>query len=295
MPDASPDRARREREHPENCPSALTICSMTPVFSATHIAALCRLPANEVMIDIVTETGSTNADLLAQLDRLHGPTLLVAASQTAGRGRAGRSWLSAPDAALTFSLAWKFERPVQALVGLPLAVGVAIAEALAEFEVRVMLKWPNDVLKDGRKLAGILIETALSNDRQHGADAGVWAVIGVGLNLAIPDSLEAQIGQPVASVPWLAQLDRNTLMAALLNHLAQALSEFSQYGFAAFRDRWNALHAYAELPVTILDRGQVVQEGIAAGVDDMGRLLLDTDRGRQPVVAGDVSLRARGV
>jgi BirA family transcriptional regulator, biotin operon repressor / biotin---[acetyl-CoA-carboxylase] ligase len=268
---------------------------MTPAFSANHIAALCRPPANEVTIDIVAETGSTNADLLAQLDRLHGPTLLVAASQTAGRGRAGRSWLSAPDAALTFSLAWKFERPVQALVGLPLAVGVAISEALAEFEVRVMLKWPNDVLKDGRKLAGILIETALPNERQQGADAGVWAVVGVGLNLAIPDNLEAQIGQPVASAPWLAQLDRNTLMAALLNHLAQALSEFEQHGFAAFRDRWNALHAYAELPVTILDRGQVVQEGIAAGVDDMGRLLLDTDRGRQPVVAGDVSLRARGV
>jgi BirA family transcriptional regulator, biotin operon repressor / biotin---[acetyl-CoA-carboxylase] ligase len=294
MPDASPDQAGHQREHPENSPSTFTICSMTPAFSANHITALCRPPANEVTIDIVAETGSTNADLLAQLDCLHGPTLLVAASQTAGRGRAGRSWLSAPDAALTFSLAWKFERPVQALVGLPLAVGVAIAEALAEFEVRVMLKWPNDVIKDGKKLAGILIETAIANDRLQG-DAGVWAVIGVGLNLAVPDSLEAQIGQPVASAPWLAQLDRNTLMAALLNHLAQALSEFEQHGFATFRERWNALHAYAELPVTILDRGQVVLEGIAAGVDDMGRLLLDTDRGRQPVVAGDVSLRARGV
>lgn len=268
---------------------------MRSALSSDQIAALCHPLARQVAIEVVAATGSTNTDLLARLDRLPAPALLIAGTQSAGRGRAGRSWLSAPDAALTFSLAWKFACPVQALVGLPLAVGVAIADALAEFEVRVMLKWPNDVLKDGKKLAGILIETALANSGQHDAEAGVWAVIGIGLNLALPDSLEAQIGQPVASAPWLAQVDRNRLMAALLNHLTQALTEFGEHGFAAFRERWNALHAYAELPVTILDRGQIVQEGIAAGVDDMGRLLLDTERGRQPVVAGDVSLRARGV
>jgi BirA family transcriptional regulator, biotin operon repressor / biotin---[acetyl-CoA-carboxylase] ligase len=267
---------------------------MTPLLSSDQISILRSPSAQQVAIEVVAETGSTNADLLAKLDRLQGPTLLVAGTQTAGRGRAGRVWLSAPAAALTFSLAWEFQCPVQALVGLPLAVGVAIAETLAEFEVRVMLKWPNDVLKDGKKLAGILIETALANNREDGADAGIWAVVGIGLNLTMPDSLEAQIGQPVASAPWLAQLDRNTLMAALLNHLAQALAEFEQQGFAAFTARWNDLHAYAELPVAILDRGQVAHEGIAAGVDQMGRLLLDTPSGRLAIVAGDVSLRARG-
>ena len=113
--------------------------------------------------DFVAETGSTNADLLARAaastSGLDGPVLLLAGSQTAGRGRAGRSWQSAPDASLTFSLAWKFDRALPQLVGLPLAVGVAIAEALHACGLDARLKWPNDVLLDGRKLAGILIET----------------------------------------------------------------------------------------------------------------------------------------
>ncbi len=261
---------------------------MTSRYSTARIASFCRGAAQEVSLQAVAETGSTNADLLAALGTLDAPTLLVAERQTAGRGRAGRSWHSAPGASLTFSLAWRFARPMHALGGLPLAVGVAIAEALAMFELEVRLKWPNDVLHQGRKLAGILIETALPAQ-----GSGSWAVIGIGLNMAVPPDMAADIGRPVASVPWLIELDQDLLLASLLNALTETLAQFERHGFAAFVQRWGALHAYAGQEVKIIDNGQVLHEGIAVGVDEGGRFLLDTANGRVAIVAGDVSLRPR--
>jgi BirA family biotin operon repressor/biotin-[acetyl-CoA-carboxylase] ligase len=153
--------------------------------------------------------------------------------------------------------------------------------------VQIQLKWPNDVLKDGDKLAGILIET------QSAPGGGTWAVIGIGLNLIMPDEVEAQLGRSAAGAPWLARMDRDVLMAALLDALAEALRLFAGQGFAAFSARWNLRHAWQGRTVVILDNGQVLQEGLAAGVDDAGRLLLDTAEGRTSVLAGDVSLRVK--
>jgi len=239
-----------------------------------------------VDVEVVQETGSTNADLLARAAQLSAPLLLVAEHQTAGRGRAGRSWLSSPEGSLTFSLAWRFDGGPQALVGLPLAVGVALAETLATLGQQVQLKWPNDLLKDGDKLAGILIET-------QSAPGGTWTVIGIGLNLLMPDEMEAQLGRSAAGVPWLARMKRDTLVASLLDGLAGALDEFAAHGFAAFAARWNLRHAWQGETVVLLDNGAVLHEGRAAGVDDTGRLLLDTVDGRITVMAGDVSLRVK--
>jgi BirA family biotin operon repressor/biotin-[acetyl-CoA-carboxylase] ligase len=250
-------------------------------------AAIARLADAGVAVEVVLETGSTNADLLARAPALEANLLLVAERQSAGRGRAGRSWLSAEGGSLTFSLAWKFDAPLHALAGLPLAVGVARAEALAGLGVAVQLKWPNDLLKDGAKLAGVLIET------QAGADGALWAVIGVGLNLALPDELEARIGSPAASAPWLARMERDQLMAALLARLAATLRQFEDSGFAPFCARWNRLHAWQGCPVSVIDRGVVLHQGMAAGVDERGALLLDGPGGRIAVHAGDVSLRMR--
>jgi BirA family biotin operon repressor/biotin-[acetyl-CoA-carboxylase] ligase len=254
--------------------------------NAGAIAALCTAAVD---VEVVAETGSTNADLLARASQLLRPTLLIAEHQSAGRGRAGRSWLSAAGDSLTFSLAWKFSGSPQRLLGLPLAVGVALAEAVAALDVPVQLKWPNDLLKDGSKLAGILIET------QGAPDGGTWAVIGIGLNLLMPDQLETRIGRAVAAAPWLARMERDKLMAALLDALAAAMHQFEAAGFGAFRARWDLLHAWRGQPVAIIDHGVTLQQGVAAGVDDSGRLLLDTDAGRVAVLAGDVSLRLREV
>lgn len=281
---------------------------MTSLPSAKRLAALCGPAARDIALEIVAETGSTNADLLArvsgvniakdtatdiatdmQLDGgLESPTLLWAQSQTAGKGRAGRSWHSSVEATLTFSLAWKFTLPPQALTGLPLAVGVSIAQTLASLGVPVRLKWPNDILKNGDKLAGILIETVVDKRARQ----TIWAVIGVGINLAQSETLRAQIGRTVADAAELDQ-DRERLMADLLTGLAETLSLFEKEGFAAFSAEWNACDAYANAAVNIVDQGNIVQYGIARGVDDSGCLQLDTAQGRIAIAAGDVSLRIR--
>ncbi|MCD6025867.1 MAG: biotin--[acetyl-CoA-carboxylase] ligase [Solimicrobium sp.] len=259
------------------------------LLNAEKIAACCATSTKPLTIEVILQTESTNTDLMARVPTLGSPTLLVAETQTAGRGRAGRHWLSSPvpGSSLTFSLAWPFLEKPQALLGLPLAVGVGLAKALASMGVTVQLKWPNDVLREGKKLAGVLIETTSYLDR-------TWAIIGVGLNLLIPKELEQEIGQPVADAIWLAQMDRNEMLAVLITHLISCLQQFSRSGLSTFLPTWNSLHAYAGQQVCIVDQDKIIQQGIALGVNNLGCLLLQDRHGVVwPVMAGNVSLRLR--
>ncbi|TXI96205.1 MAG: biotin--[acetyl-CoA-carboxylase] ligase [Burkholderiaceae bacterium] len=238
-----------------------------------------------ICVEVVAETASTNSDLMARAATMTQTTLLVAEHQTAGRGRAGRSWMSTPGGVLTFSLAWPFQGALTQLSAFPLVVGLAVAERLRTIGVQVQLKWPNDILKDGKKLGGILVESA---PMQRG---GTCVVIGLGLNLQVPQELEASIGLEVADSAWLAQMDRNQLLAELAHAIMSAAQVFEEFGFEAFVERWNALHAFAGLPVRIVEQGETLHQGIALGIDASGRLLLD-DAGRQIAIhSGDVSLR----
>lgn len=246
--------------------------------------------AQPIAVECVDEIGSTNAALMQRLPELDSPHLLTAQTQTAGRGRAGRAWLSVPGGSLTFSLAWPFfRRDVAGLAGLPLAVGVALGRALQAFSVPVRLKWPNDLLLDGAKLGGVLVETG---SVERAGQRQLWVVIGVGINLALPSSaandLQREIGQASALLGR-----RNEFLGQAMTQLAQALIQFDSQGFAPFEQAWNAMHAHAGLPVRILDQDRVQCEGLAQGVDARGALLLQTASGVQPVHAGDVSLRVQ--
>lgn len=291
------------------CPSAVTMPAMnmtsklpaavapdagegdSALVHAGRIATLLAGTGNPLLkhidVEAVARTGSTSVDLMQRVPSLRRPLLRVADRQSAGRGRAGRPWRTTPESALLFSLAWRFERPLHALLGLPLAVGVALAEALRVFGVPAQLKWPNDLLRDGAKMAGILIETAADGERGQ----ATWAVIGIGLNLAVPPQLEAELQRAIGAAPELQKQPRETVLAVITSALVDALVEFELRGFGAFVERWQALHAYAGQPVRILDNGRTVHEGMAAGVDMMGRFLLDTDAGQVAVLAGDLSLR----
>lgn len=262
---------------------------------ADSIANLFSAPAPGLDIEVVASTGSTNADLRARLDSLSRPLLLAAEEQSAGRGRAGRSWLAAPGDSLCFSLGWRFTGTMAKLAGLPLAVGVVMADTLAAAGWQIRLKWPNDLLKDGVKLGGILIETA-SVRRDADKAAQVWAVIGVGMNVCRNPELAAAVGNDIAALDnaelHSAPVDRNALLASIAAALAAALPQFDAHGLAPFAARWEALHAHAGLPVMILESGQIREQGIAHGIDASGCLLLDTPAGRIAVSAGDVSLRS---
>ena len=264
--------------------------TMNSPLHAERIASLFSAPIPALDIEVVASTGSTNADLRARLASLSRPLLLAAEAQSAGRGRAGRSWLAAPGDSLCFSLGWRFAGTMAKLAGLPLAVGVVLADTLAAAGWSVRLKWPNDLLKDGVKLGGILIETASVRSDADKA-AAVWAVIGVGINIRRNPELAAAVGNDIAALDS-APVDRNALLASIAAALATALPQFDAHGLAPFAARWEALHAHAGLPVMILEGGQIREQGIAHGIDASGCLLLDTAAGRIAVSAGDVSLRS---
>lgn len=247
------------------------------------------LLAGRFDVDALNECDSTSSELMRRADRgAPAGTVVVADTQSAGRGRRGRSWLSAPASSLTFSLLWRFSGSPARLAGLSLAVGVAVARGLEQLGAQgVCLKWPNDVLlaqADGHaKLAGILVE--LASDRR-----GTQAIIGIGLNLQPP--AEA-LPQPVAGLNQAlsAEVERHQVLAALLVALAEVLDRFDTQGFSGLRADWQQRHAWQGEAVQLLGEADTVQAGRCLGADEDGALLLETAAGVQRIYSGDVSLR----
>ena len=271
-----------------------TMQPMNSPLLAADILRHSQATANGLEVEVVQNTGSTNADLRASIAKLNAPKLLVAENQTAGRGRAGRSWLAEPGSSLCFSLAWKFQGDLSVLSGLSLAVGVSLAKTLRLEGWAIELKWPNDLLKDGLKLGGVLIESA-ADRAQHNNDQqpAVWAILGVGLNTQHSASLETNLEHKIAALST-KPIDRNLLCAKLIDGLVLSLQEFELHGLKNFIQPWQEYHAYANQIVSIIEQGQILHEGIASGIDNNGCLLLQSLQAPHHVTAiavGDVSLR----
>ena len=249
-----------------------------------------ELAPHGLSVHVLDCCGSTNADMLAEAQAgAASGRVLVAEMQTQGRGRLGRTWHSGIASALTFSLLWRFERPVAALAGLSLAVGVGVARALRNQGVMVQLKWPNDLLWQGRKLGGILIEI------RGDALGPCAAVIGVGINVQLKPEQRERIDQPAADLrePGMPRLSRGQWLAHVLRELAQVLQVYATSGFVVVRAEWMSYHAYQGAPVRLTLPDGSMREGEALGVDDDARLLLATAGGIEAVHTGDVSLRVR--
>ena len=174
------------------------------------------------------------------------------------------------------------------MAGLSLAVGVAVADALEQEGLQdISLKWPNDILHGGSKLGGILIETA-----GH-AGGTASAVIGIGINLSMPETAATDIDQPWTDAQRAGGVaaGRNQLLASVLNHLLPLLAEFEDRGFSPWRERWSQRNAHAGVRVS-LSSGDRVSSGVMKGVDDSGALLLDLGGTVQAFTGGEVSLRS---
>jgi len=239
-------------------------------------------------LEVVEQTGSTNDDLLARAAQGAPSGLVrVAELQTRGRGRRGRQWHTGLGDALTFSLLWRFSQGGGFLSGLSLAVGVALLRALRGLGAQdAALKWPNDVLWRYRKLAGILIELT---GEVMGPTA---AVIGIGVNLRLADSVVDRIDQPVVDLARIGvDADRNRLLAELLIELARVLDVFSVHGFAPFAREWNRAHAYQDRMVRLRMPDGAAPEGRVAGVAEDGALLLATRSGTRRYYGGELSMR----
>jgi BirA family biotin operon repressor/biotin-[acetyl-CoA-carboxylase] ligase len=213
----------------------------------------------------------------------------LAEAQSAGRGRRGRGWLATPCHNILMSMSWRFETGPAGLAGLSLAAGVAVLRALDEFGVRdVGLKWPNDILRDGRKLAGLLI------DLRGEASGPSLVVLGLGLNVHIAPGDAARIDQPWSSLreSLPAPVDRNRLVGLLILHLSEMCRAFEHAGFEAFRAEWERRHLYTGKAVR-LHGGQEEVFGTVEGIDAQGGLRVRLADGElRTFHSGDVSLRA---
>lgn len=258
---------------------------------ATAVAQLGPL-ATRFTIDWVDSCASTNTSLMERTPPDDGRVpVLVADRQTAGRGRRGRQWQSWPEGSLTFSVLWRFARGAPAPAGLSLVAGLAVARALEQLGVfGVQLKWPNDVLVNGEKLAGILVELLPARDR------ALSAVIGIGINLNLPAdaSIESHTGvTDLARALEASPPSRAALLGRLLSELQPLLDTYASAGFPALRGAWEQRNAFANLPVRISGERDA-SEGICLGVDEDGALLLRSASGVMRILAGDVSLRPLG-
>ena len=253
------------------------------------VAQYAREHAARFSIELVDVVDSTNTVLLARAAQgAAGGTVLAAEWQESGRGRRGRAWHAGIGGGVTFSLLWRFSLGAGALAGLSLAAGVALVRALSKLGARdVELKWPNDVLWRGGKLAGMLIE-------MHGDALGPSAVvIGIGLNVRLSDAMRTRIDQPAADLESACgrMLERSAILGAVLAELAPVLDEFADKGFAPMRLEWERYHAHHDRQVLVKLPDGRTHEGVARGVADDGALLFETGNALRRLHSAEVSVR----
>jgi BirA family biotin operon repressor/biotin-[acetyl-CoA-carboxylase] ligase len=259
------------------------------------------------ILERVAETKSTNDDLLERwrAGQLIDPVARIAQRQTAGKGRAGRAWLSNPDDSICFSIAYPFKRSPVQLAGLSLLVGIAVIEGIGKacnldqsqlLQRGLRLKWPNDLLLNNAKLGGILIEGGQANPA-----APTWMIIGIGLNLRNASAIEKNLPQTDTKVTALEDLlpkdarlpDAEYLWLSLLDSLEQYFQSFDTQGFAPYQPAWSAWDAYANHAICLSGAGKAPIYGVAKGIGMDGALMLEQNEKVIPIYAGDVSLRVQ--
>lgn len=239
--------------------------------------------------DSITSTSDVaRADGLAGAPHGH---VVLAERQTAGRGRKGRTWVSPPGENLAFSVLLRPAIAVGAVPAITLATALACRDALATLDVEASIKWPNDLLIDGRKVAGILSEMSLERGRIG------QVVIGIGLNVNLdPASLEPPLCETATSLARVVgrRLDRAKVLASLLCRIEATLGELETFGFERLSARYCAHSATLGQRVRVLAEGGTI-EGRAIGLGARGSLLIESDSGEvREILSGDVE-RLRGV
>ena len=226
---------------------------------------------------------STNERLLQGLTSgsSHGDAL-CAEYQTLGRGRRGDKWVSPPGSGICLSLCWFFDTPPSTFSALSLVVGVAIINSLEDLGARgLQLKWPNDIMRGGKKIAGILIE-------MRAESAGICkTVIGVGINFNLPDQAKEQIDRPASDLGERVnqRYTRNQVISEILAALSVHLDKFGRLGFSSFTNDWQRLDLLYDRKVR-LELGERDFTGVANGVDSNGALIIKNKSGVERFLSG---------
>ena len=235
-------------------------------------------------IQIFDEIDSTNSESLRQIQSGNIENrVVVASSQTAGRGRRGRQWLSPKNGGIYLSLTRRFSMEANALQALSLVTAISVVDALQKFGAQgLQLKWPNDVLFEQKKLAGILLELQQKEN-------SCFVVFGIGVNIELSaDSLDS-IDREVTDLNSIINEppSHEILLAGLLNKLCRSLEKYESSGFSSFEERWNDLDCYRMNDIEI-QNGESRIIGKSLGVDSYGSLLLQTAKGIQSINGGEV-------
>ena len=240
-------------------------------------------------IEIREQVDSTNRYVLDNAKAADSGCVCLAEVQRRGRGRHGRNWMATPYRNLMLSMAWLFPVGPGIITGLSLAAGTAVLNALDEYGIRDLgLKWPNDVMHCGRKLAGLLI------DIQGEAAGPTLTALGVGINAQLDAAQAARIDQPWVDIASITgkTVDRNRLAAHVIARLWEMFERFAAEGFAPFRKDWERRDLYRTQRVRLI-QGEHEIEGTVEGVDETGALRLCDARGRRWTFhSGEISLRA---
>lgn len=238
-------------------------------------------------LDVVASIDSTNSALLGEAD--DDRRALFAEHQRRGRGRRGRSWESPWGGGLYLSLRWRYTELPSGPGGLALVIGVALAEALEALGYGAIgVKWPNDLLRDGRKLGGVLIE--LTGD----PTGPCRLVIGTGVNWHLPPALESELDQPVTGLMNGVRADRlpgrNRVAAALVDALVRACHAFPDNLGDSLAERWQRRDILYGREIVLRQASGPVM-GRMVGVDYDGALLLETAAGSRRFYSGDTRVR----
>lgn len=246
--------------------------------------------ARETLTDVIvlSSTTSTNDVLLDHYLDDKCQYVCVSEHQSQGRGRRGRQWQGIFGSGINLSILWKFHRDPAALIGLSLAVGIAVVRALKAYgiEQRATLKWPNDILWDRKKLGGILVDLVA----EPHADM-CQAVIGIGINTNLSPELLQRIDQACIDIQQITGQTprRNQMTALLINHLCEALAQFDQEGLAPFLPEWRRYDILCGKTITIQTLHESVT-GVMHGVSAQGELLVQTSNGDiKPFLSGEIS------
>lgn len=248
------------------------------------------LPKGAEMLDIEVHSliDSTNSYLLRRLpNQLSQGQVCLAEFQSAGRGRRGRQWISPFGSQIYLSMYWYLEQGLSAAMGLSLVAALAVSDAIYEStNIKVQLKWPNDIYLDGVKLAGILI------DLEGQALEPSHSVIGIGLNLNMPAKSAVKIDQKWTDLQshFKTVIDRNDLSAKLIHHLLKRLQQYQNEGLSTMLNEWHAQDFYLDKQVMLMT-GERVTQGICRGVNNQGALMLEINGQIKPIYGGEVSLR----
>lgn len=257
----------------------------------SHYQQISHNTANVAVKHVISSTNETLLQSIRNNESLSNGDTVVAECQTAGRGRRGRSWISPFGSHIYFSMYWQFEG-IQQAMGLSLAVGLAVREAIQPLmNDEVKVKWPNDLLVNQQKIAGILIEL------EGQADGPCGVVIGIGINVNMPAEQAQKIDQPWTDISAHTNnpVDRNDLIARLMVELKQTLVDFEQNGLQTTIAQWHQHDHYYNQPIELM-MGSRRLAGICKGIDRQGGVLI-LEAGREVTTAyygGEISLRGRG-